>query len=129
MAKQKQENQLQPLSILVLVIILGGIGAFVYNNHFAPMERRHVTPATYGQNEILKAAQVMAPNDEINGIKVELKFKRQIRNFAIVEAFPEGQQTDPMRIILQKANGQWHVIAAGTAFPEFEGKFPDELLH
>ena len=70
----------------------------------------------------------MAPNNEINGIKVKLEFRKQIGDYALVHAVPLQNETDTLRIILQQAQGQWHVIASGTSFPELERKIPPSLL-
>jgi hypothetical protein len=130
MAKQKKQHKqhIQPLFMLALVLILSGIGAFVYHSHFAPLERQNIRPGTIGEDRIMTAAQKIAPNNEINGIKVRLEYRKQVGDYALVRAVPLSGQTDPLHIVLQQVDGRWQVIASGTAFPELEDKLPEGLF-
>ena len=124
---------MHPLSMFVLVMVLSGVGWFTYTHHFAPLEHQGINPSTQyaeeqDEKQIMAAATRDKQNSEINGIKVKFVFHKKIGDYAVVQAIPLNHETDPLQIVLQKSNGNWHVIDSGTSFPELEDKLPEGLL-
>lgn len=129
MAKKVSKKRSIPwLLIIILLTVVGSVLLYI-SQQITPTTTEFATQPTPTEEErIMSVAQGDNTTNEINGIKVNYVFGKQIGEYAIVRAVPLQNETDPLQIVLQKVNGKWQVIDSGTSFPELEGKVPSELF-
>ena len=79
-------------------------------------------------NQMMAAARSYVEAHSVPGITFELKLLKQVDNYALLEATPQGKwanQAEPAGVILQKIGGTWVPQAMGTDLSTWESRVPE----
>ncbi len=118
--------KLQLLSMLILITGILLISSSTFN---PPEPQPSPSPSPSVQidetKEIMDAANNSFPDGKIQGIESEIKFNKQLGDYARLSATATKQTLDPLTIIIQKKDGKWSVLNFGTSFPDLEEKLPE----
>lgn len=116
-------------SIIVMAVIglLALAGGYFYLNPTTLRPSPAPTPSTKMDEtkEIMDAAKASFPDNKIQGVESEIKFNKQVGDYARLTASATKQTLDPLTIIMQKKEGNWSVVNYGTSFPELEEQTPE----
>jgi len=76
-------------------------------------------------NKLIAIAREHVTKNSVAGLVFDLRIRKQIDNWTLVEVTPKDKATDKAAVVLEKVGNRWVVRDFGTIFPERERQIPE----